>query len=48
MMKRTIWPIGAIVAIFALGFVVALAVTDRAEQQMVIRQQAAISSASAS
>jgi len=44
-MKRLIWPIVALLAIFALGAVVALAVTGHAQQQAVIRTQAATSAA---
>lgn len=44
-MKRLTWPIIAIVAVFVLGVVVTLAVSDHAEQQRVIRQQAQTSAA---
>jgi len=45
-MKRLIWPLVALLAIFALGAVVTLAVTDHAQQQAVIRTQAVTSAAS--
>ena len=44
-MKKAIWPIVALVAIFALGFVVAVMVTDHAAQRATIRTQAATSAA---
>ena len=44
-MKRLIWPIIALAAVFLLGVVVALAVSDHAEQQAVIRAQATTSAA---
>ena len=44
-MKKAIWPIVAIVAVFALGVVTTLAITDHAEQRAVIRAQAQTSAA---
>ena len=44
-MKRLTWPLIAVVTIFALGVVSALAITDHTEQQAVIRTQAAASAA---
>lgn len=44
-MKRLIWPAVAMLAIFTLGVVAALAVTGHARQQAVIRAQAQTSAA---
>jgi len=44
-MKRLIWPAIAILAVFALGAVTMLAVTDHAEQRAIIRAQATTSAA---
>lgn len=44
-MKRMLWPVIALVAVFALGAVTALGVTDHAEQRAVIRAQARTSAA---
>lgn len=43
--KRLIWPIIALAAVFLLGVVVALSVSDHAEQRAVIRAQATQSAA---
>ncbi|MDY6877353.1 MAG: hypothetical protein SWK90_14275 [Chloroflexota bacterium] len=44
-MKRWIWPVIALVAVFVLGVVVALSLSDHAEQRAVIRAQAQTSAA---
>lgn len=44
-MKRIIWPMIALVAIFALGAMTALSITDHAEQRAIIRAQAQTSAA---
>ena len=44
-MKRSTWPLIAILAVFTLGVVSALAITNHAKQQAVIRTQAATSAA---
>ena len=44
-MKRSTWPLIAILAVFTLGVVSALAITNHAERQAVIRTQAATSAA---
>lgn len=44
-MKRIIWPIIALVSIFALGAMTALAISDHAEQRAIIRAQATTSAA---
>lgn len=44
-MKRIIWPIIATLAVFTLGVVVTLSLSDHAEQQRVIRAQAQTSAA---
>lgn len=44
-MKRLIWPIVAMLAIFILGVVVALSLSAHAQQQAVIRAQATTSAA---
>ena len=44
-MKRSTWPLIAVAAIFALGIVSTLAITDHAEQRAVIRAQTATSAA---
>lgn len=44
-MKRSTWPLIAILAVFTLGVVSALAITNHAKQQAVIRTQTATSAA---
>ena len=44
-MKHLTWPLIAVVTVFALGVVSALAITDHTEQRAVIRAQAATSAA---
>lgn len=44
-MRRLVWPVVAIVAVFLLGVVVALVVGDHVEQRAIVRTQARTSAA---